>query len=238
VSSSGSNAMIACTTGCATDEVRATAGSSSGLPLEALAGGVGAVAHGRRDSIAAVRGDLSSGAPPLTERLVVRGAKAEDAGEVAALHIRAWQRAYRGLLPDEHLDALRAEERMARYAFGSSDPDAPQTILALEGGSIRGFATTGASRDADAHGAGELYALYVDPVGWHRGTGRLLLREAQARLRARGFEQALLWVLVGNEQAERFYLADGWRPDGSRRREDVWAVDAEVIRYRRALREP
>lgn len=168
-------------------------------------------------------------------QLRVRDARAEDAREVARLHIRAWQLAYRGLLPDEHLDALQAEDRMARYSFGSSDAGAPQTVLAVDDGVIHGFATTGLSRDEDAPGVGELYALYVDPSSWGRGVGRLLMREAYARLRAHNPERALLWVLVGNERAESFYRTDGWRPDGSRRREDVWGVDAEVIRYRRAL---
>ena len=33
----------------------------------------------------------------------------EDALEVAGVHVRAWQSAYRGLLPDEHLDGLRVD---------------------------------------------------------------------------------------------------------------------------------
>jgi hypothetical protein len=52
--------------------------------------------------------------------------------------------------------------------------------------------------------------------------GRVLLIAARAALVASGFREAVLWVLAGNERAQRFYRADGWLPDGARREEDVW----------------
>jgi hypothetical protein len=61
------------------------------------------------------------------------------------VHVRAWQVAYRGLLPDEYLDGLRAEDRAGRYTFGSADPGVPSTIVAVVDGVIRGFATVGAA---------------------------------------------------------------------------------------------
>ncbi|HEY7932323.1 MAG TPA: GNAT family N-acetyltransferase [Solirubrobacteraceae bacterium] len=136
--------------------------------------------------------------------LIVRDAKAGDATEVAALHVRAWQAAYRGLLAEQYLDTPRPEDRAARYAFGSSDTDVPQTILAIEDGEICGFASTGRCRDLDVPAAGELYALYVDPPRWGTGVGRFLIAQAYTRLRDLGAWQAVLWVLSANERAERF----------------------------------
>lgn len=165
----------------------------------------------------------------------IREATPADALAVAGVHVRSWQAAYRGLLPDDFLDALRPAERAARYAFGSSAPDAPRTILALRDGELAGFATVSPSRDADAPAAGELCALYVDPSHWRAGVGRGLLAESRRLLRRAGYEEALLWVLRGNEQAERFYEADGWRRDGAQRVEEPWGVVSTVIRFRRAL---
>jgi len=169
--------------------------------------------------------------------VLIREARPGDERDVAALHIRSWQGAYRGLLPDEHLDALQVDERAARYSFGSLDPDAPDTILAVEHDAICGFATTGPSRDDDARGLGELYALYVDPPAWGKGIGRMLLAQAVAGMRAQGYEDAILWVLTGNEPAERFYRADGWVRDGARRWEEPYGVRSRVIRYRRRRRD-
>ena len=100
---------------------------------------------------------------------------------------------------------------------------------------IAGFSTIGPSRDADGPDAGEIYALYVDPTRWGLGVGRLLLAESRKQLVRRGHSEALLWVLVGNEPAQRFYVADGWVLDGGQREENVWGVVANVIRMRRPL---
>jgi ribosomal protein S18 acetylase RimI-like enzyme len=165
----------------------------------------------------------------------LRPARPADALAVAGVHVRAWQAAYEGLIDAEFLAALRPEDRAESYSFGADGPAAPETILASEGDEVLGFATTGPSRDADAPGMGEIYALYVDPPHWGAGIGRLLLGEARESLRRRGFAAAILWVLVGNEGAMRFYRADGWCRDGAERLEQPYGVVSRVIRYRRAL---
>jgi hypothetical protein len=81
-----------------------------------------------------------------------------DAAQVARVHVRSWQVAYRGLLPDEYLDSLRAEDRAAQYTFALLGPDRPATTVALEGDEIYGFATTGPARGA-AQAVGELYGI-------------------------------------------------------------------------------
>jgi GNAT superfamily N-acetyltransferase len=154
---------------------------------------------------------------------------------VARVHVRSWQVAYRTLMPDEYLDQLRPEDRAARYTFGSPDLLKPWTIVAIEGGTIHGFATTAPARDPELSNHGELYALYVDPDQWGRGIGFALASAARARLVDLGCRQAILWVLSGNIRAERFYLKDGWTPDGVRRTELVWGAKCDEIRYRRSL---
>jgi len=154
---------------------------------------------------------------------------------VAGVHVRSWQKGYRGLLPDAYLDGLRPEDRMARYTFGTTDPDLPSTMVAEEDGVICGFATTGPSRDVDVPDAGELLALYVDPEAWGRGVGRLLMVEARQHLGRRGCTESILWVLVGNDRAQRFYRIDGWRADGRRRTDEVWGVSVDELSFRRPL---
>ncbi|HVV90814.1 MAG TPA: GNAT family N-acetyltransferase [Solirubrobacterales bacterium] len=67
-------------------------------------------------------------------------------------------------MPAEFLDPLDPRDRAGRYTFEFTEEDAPTTVLALVGGErIAGFVTFGPSRDEDARGLGEVYALYVDP---------------------------------------------------------------------------
>src|SRR5277367_6133452 len=81
--------------------------------------------------------------------MLLRPAEPDDAIHVARVHIRSWQVAYRTLLPEDFLNQLRPEDRAQRYDFASHDPQKPWTIVAVEDGLIRGFATTSPSRDPD-----------------------------------------------------------------------------------------
>ena len=155
--------------------------------------------------------------------------------EVANVHVRSWQIGYRGLISDEYLDALRPEDRANRYTFGSSDPHGLATTVAVDAGVICGFATTGPARGADGRRGGELHGLYVDPPSWGLGVGRVLIANAREHLRGQGFAEACLWVLVGNDRAERFYQADGWVSDGTRRVATVHGVVVDEVRYDRQL---
>jgi GNAT superfamily N-acetyltransferase len=167
--------------------------------------------------------------------MLLRLAEPEDAIAVARVHIRSWQAAYRTLLPDDYLDQLRPEDRAQKYDFANLDPLKPQTIVAVEEGLIQGFATTAPSRDSNLAGHGELYALYVDPEQWGRGIGVALVSAARARLFNLGFRNAVLWVLVGNVRAERFYQNDKWAADGQRRTDTVWGLMVDEVRYQREI---
>jgi hypothetical protein len=83
----------------------------------------------------------------------VRSAVPADAMEVARVHVHSWQVAYRGLLPDAFLEGLRAEDRAGHYTFALPGEE-PATIVALEAGVIRGFATIGSA-------AGSMPAAWV-----------------------------------------------------------------------------
>lgn len=167
----------------------------------------------------------------------IRPAKPNDALAVARVHVRAWQVAYRGLMPDAYLQRLRPEDRAQRYDFASLDPARPRTLVAIEADTILGFATISPARDEDAAGQGELCALYVEPDCWGRGIGRALASAACAELYRLEFRRAVLWVVAGNARAERFYRADRWVADGLRRPHQVWNVTVETARYGRALAE-
>ena len=45
--------------------------------------------------------------------VTVRRGRVADAPAMGRLHVRAWQAAYRGHMPDDYLDGLRAAERAA-----------------------------------------------------------------------------------------------------------------------------
>lgn len=156
-----------------------------------------------------------------------------DALEVARVHVRSWQSAYRGLIAQDYLDGLRPEVWANRYTFGRVGLRLPSTVVAVDGSAIRGLATTGLSGDDGLPNFGELMALYVDPSCVGSGVGRALITAARERLRGLGVAGALLWVLDGNARARRFYERDGWMCDGAWRTETFGGQSVQQVRYRR-----
>jgi ribosomal protein S18 acetylase RimI-like enzyme len=168
---------------------------------------------------------------------LIRPLRSEDAGALGAVHVRAWQTAYRGLLPDEYLANLKAAERAAQWAEALARGPRPRVarLGAEVDGRVVGFIAVGAAAGDTASSTGEVYALNVDPGHWGRGIGRTLLDAGVDHLRESGFTEAILWVLPGNARARRFYEAAGWRHDGADRRLNVLGVDVDETRYRRVL---
>jgi ribosomal protein S18 acetylase RimI-like enzyme len=173
--------------------------------------------------------------------LALREARRGDELAVAEVHVRSWQEAYRELMPADFLAGLDPRDRAGRYRFEGGE-EAPTTVVATlardegeDDGAIVGFVTFGPSRDADAAGLGEIYALYVDPARHQAGAGRLLMAEARRRLVDLGIEEAVLWVLQGNDRAARFYEREGWKPDGATREENPYDIVSNVSRFRRRL---
>lgn len=170
------------------------------------------------------------------ENLSIRAAGLRDADAIGVVHVRAWQRAYRGVMPDEYLDGLSADERSKMWTDRLSRSELPPLLVADLGGDVIGFAVFGGERPgADARGAGELFAINLDPAHWGKGIGKALLREATARLSGLGFEEAILWVVPENVRARSLYEAEGWTEDGGLARDEVLGVTVNEIRYRRRL---
>jgi GNAT superfamily N-acetyltransferase len=165
----------------------------------------------------------------------IREAAPEDAYAVAGVHVRSWQSAYRGLIAQEYLDSLEPRTWASRYNFGQVGIRVPHTVLAVDGSTICGLATTSLCRDEDLPDFGELLAMYVDPEYMGGGVGRLLISAARERLRRLGVMAASLRVLDGNVRARRFYERDGWRFDGTRRTRAYAGVPVDEVRYRCTL---
>lgn len=149
--------------------------------------------------------------------LVIREARTEDADDIAGVHVRSWQAAYRGLIEQSVLDALSIDERAAgwRRIMAAPLPTSLGTVVAVRDDRIVGWASLGSGRDPDGLADGEVYGIYADPTAWSTGAGHALLEAAENRIAAAGHDRAYLWVLDGNERADSFYARHGWVEDGA-----------------------
>ena len=166
--------------------------------------------------------------------VTIRRATVQDAPALDRLNIRVVQAAYGGQLPNECLTGRRPEEQVAGWERGLRRDRARDPVLvAQQDDRVVGFAVVGPAQDPE--GAGELYAITVDPDHWGTGVGRALLAAAQAELARLGYAQAVLWVLPDNARARRFYQVAGWTTDGTQRTTEVRGVVVAEVRYRRRL---
>jgi len=178
----------------------------------------------------------SSAEGPLTGRLILRAARAGDARATAAIRVRGWQAAYRGQLPDDLLEELSIEGDAIRFADHLRHlPPGRRLWVAELDGEVVGFASTGPARDEDAQGAAEVYAIYVRPDLIGRVIGQRLLDHAVRDLLAQGYAEAILWTLVTNVPAQRFYERAGWRADGVSKLDRLDGFELNETRYRRRL---
>jgi ribosomal protein S18 acetylase RimI-like enzyme len=169
----------------------------------------------------------------------IRSAAIGDLDRLVAIHEAAAREGYRHIFPADaefpHDDA-RAELRHYLAMKGA------RAFIAEDKGIAVGLVAAGpALEDEESNKAhstpgrvAQIYLLHVHPMRWNDGIGGALLDQAMAALASEGFVAAVLWVLERNERARRFYEYRGWRDDGGRRRER-YAIEIDVIRYRRAL---
>jgi ribosomal protein S18 acetylase RimI-like enzyme len=169
----------------------------------------------------------------------IRPAEPGDEDGIARAHVRSWQDAYRGHMPQAFLDGLdvarRTENWRRRLAEATKTPG---DVLVLQtGGTIAGFAQYGPSRDEDADElrTGELGAIYLLPESTGRGLGWLLMSAAVDGLSQLGYTDATLWVLEGNLRARRFYERAGWALDGAVQDDVRPGFTIREVRYRRTV---
>ena len=124
----------------------------------------------------------------------IREARPDDADACAAAHIEGWRTGYRGLLPDEFLDAAEfATQRIDRWRTWSwaDGVVGAQVFVAEVRERVVGFAMCGQERaepvcdqiSADAPSAaaevsgarGEIYSFYLHPDAWGSGAAPALM---------------------------------------------------------------
>jgi GNAT superfamily N-acetyltransferase len=154
---------------------------------------------------------------------VVRPATTADAARLADVHVRSWQWAYRGLMPDHVLAGLDIDRRTERWKTNLTRVGDTTVLLAVRqlGGpceELGAFCMVGPVRAPDPTardqaGVGEIYGLYADPRALGTGAGRAVHDVGVTHRWAAGDHQLVLWVLTGNNRARSFYARNGWACD-------------------------
>jgi GNAT superfamily N-acetyltransferase len=146
--------------------------------------------------------------------VTVRTALPADAGAIARVHVASWHDAYRGIMPDDMIDARTVGVRRAQWSTSLDDPSRVTLVACDASDAVLGFASA-LLLEPDAPFGSYLQTLYLDPGMKQRGIGRTLLRALAERLREAGIRSMALRTLRLNP-ARGFYEHLGARlvPEG------------------------
>ena len=145
----------------------------------------------------------------------IRPAVADDAEGIGRMHVQSHRETYAAVLSPAFLAAMSIDERIERWRGMLAAGDSEHWV-AVDGGEIVGFVTSGRSRDTPPARDLELYSLYI--LASHHGTG-LGSRLLDAAI---GRHPASLWVVAGNDRALSFYRRNGFREDGQTVLYETW----------------
>jgi ribosomal protein S18 acetylase RimI-like enzyme len=171
--------------------------------------------------------------------VVIRDAELRDARGIAEVHVRSWQAAYAGIVPDEDLAQLSVGQREQFWSQILSK-DERATFVLVNGHLVVGWSSFGPARDEDCDPAlfAELYGIYLLPEYWTMGCGKQLYRATETRIRQTLTDNLVLWVFEKNTRARRFYEAAGYRLEPGKQKETHFVGANPVqVRYRKLLRE-
>ncbi|MGW5875856.1 N-acetyltransferase family protein [Nocardiopsis terrae] len=150
----------------------------------------------------------------------IREAHPDDAPAIAGVHVRSWQAAYRGMIPDyalENLDSGRLAGVWSRRLTGDFIAPGAGVLVAEEDRAVVAFAgfVPGPDPEDENRSVVDLETFYSVPEVWGSGTNRKLARALHEAMAEGAAEQAVLRVLVANARARRFYERQGWWDTGT-----------------------
>jgi len=136
---------------------------------------------------------------------VIRNVEENDFMQVAEISVNGWKNAYRGIIDDDYLDSLDANEKYKRFKQNFKEGS---FIVAVNNEKVLGFCRySDVYRDNpnDTTIDCELCALYINWEDRGSGIGRALVEHVMERLKAIQKRCMVIWCLKENYKARGFY---------------------------------
>ena len=159
----------------------------------------------------------------------IRKAVINEAHDFALCKIRAWQSAYRGIIPDEYLNNMSVEKYAELYKKWMENPNA-EYYFAMCNDEIAGILVLSKCDNDDKQNAGDITAIYLLEPYWNKGYGRIMMNYAINRLKSLLYEEITIWSLEKNARAHEFFEKFGFALDG-KKMEMNWGEPSTIIRH-------
>ncbi len=151
--------------------------------------------------------------------MLVRDMELADCEAVAEIHVKAWQKVYPGIMPQDFLDQLDISKRTEAWRAGMEKDPSLIRLVVEESNHVIGFCVGLHNRTPHLvpEAVGEIWAIYLDPNYWGQGAGKLLLESFRERLQS----SFCIWVARENKIGHRFYQKTGGKLLAATKDEDI-----------------
>jgi ribosomal protein S18 acetylase RimI-like enzyme len=163
----------------------------------------------------------------------IRAATLEDHEPIAKVGVLAWQEAYSSIFPHDFLQSLSWQKR-AKGRADFINKELRKSLVAEQETQIIGFSDFGSARvvanipEIDASCA-EVYAIYVLPAYKFQGIGTQMLTTIQESLILDGFKKLIVWTLIDNQPAIKFYQKFGFQETVWRKKTNIAGNDYQEL---------
>ena len=145
--------------------------------------------------------------------ITIRLAKPEDALEMAEVHMRSWEVAYKGIISEEFIQEKNST-RQALFKRIITNDNKTNFVLQYNNKTV-GIMTVDCPRDDDvSDDCYELKGIYLHPDYYRMGIGTKSVEFAFDLALGLGKHQMTVWVLADNINAIKFYEKCGFIADG------------------------
>lgn len=168
------------------------------------------------------------------QEMNIREANINDAEGIANVHVKAWQSAYREIMPNDYLDSLSVNEKTKIWQKSLSEHSLGINLVIEKNKEIIGFCVFGPARDDDQKNCnvGELVALNILPKYWRNGYGTEMVNYVLSQSDLKGWQALYLWVIKQNKKAIAIYEANGFIREGAEKLNDkLTGYELQEIRY-------
>ena len=158
--------------------------------------------------------------------MIVRRAKSEDARGIKSAHYWAYQKCFKGYLPDDFLKAMPFDEdtiqRTAEYI------KTHEYYVAEKDKQILGFTALQYPEEKTV----EVLSLYVHPDVQRQGVGTALMNEVCRISKERGYTKLILWTIKDGPSIG-FYQKQGLQSSNMEKK--FYKCDVPIVRYEKSL---
>ena len=140
-------------------------------------------------------------------------AKPADAYDMAEVHSRSYEAAYKNILPMEFIKAKNAA-RLDLYQRIITNENNSQYVIQADGKTV-GIMGIDSPKDDDADDSYyELGTIYLHPDYFHKGIGTQVVNFAFVQAQKLGKKFMNVWVFAENANSIKFYEKCGFIADG------------------------